>query len=493
MKDQRPRDSLKWLLFWILSLNFIVLLGFRLKWMRQDHQVILPISTCNSTTSVTSSRVKLLVDLWSSDLESRASGTPPPLKVTINAPHIQDCKRCSEATAEFDRGKDPSWKGLAQLKEEIDMNTETSGTVPWVIGGDDDNLPLTRRVQREIWLHQHPRNCSNARFLLAPWHHDETRKSVGVGSDMVSMAGMFGAALIQGRVFITKDYHGARHKGCTGSNHARWSCYFVPEASEECMARALRLASEKQAWDKGIIKEFSGNQWNGKIPSFWGEPWKAMRPTVGVKGKLMTHYNANHRSEYLCNLLNQERHRAFGEEAAKLVLKTLSTEWPLARESNPMEELVWSGYGPWMPQPLLSIHVRQGDKAREMKVVSFEEYMKLASVLQKRFPHVKNVWLSTEMQNVVDESKEYKGWNFYYSDVPRQVGTIRMAEYMALLGDKKAFDTAFVNLVMAADCDFFVGVLGSTWSYITDDLRMTSGKIKAGFLSVNSINSLLRK
>ncbi|XP_024543179.1 uncharacterized protein LOC9660872 isoform X4 [Selaginella moellendorffii] len=205
-----------------------------------------------------------------------------------------------------------------------------------------------------------------------------------------------------------------------------------------------------------------------------------MRPTVGVKGKLMTHYNANHRrwwraqalryltrfpSEYLCNLLNQERHRAFGEEAAKLVLKTLSTEWPLARESNPMEELVWSGYGPWMPQPLLSIHVRQGDKAREMEVVSFDEYMKLANVLRRRFPHVRNVWLSTEMQNVVDESKEYKDWNFYYSDVPRQVGTIRMTEYMALLGDKQAFDTAFVNLVMAADCDFFVGVLGSTWSY----------------------------
>ncbi|XP_024543615.1 uncharacterized protein LOC9661930 [Selaginella moellendorffii] len=331
---------------------------------------------------------------------------------------------------------------------------------------------------------------------------------------MVSMAGMLGAALIQGRVFITKDYHGARHKGCTGSNHARWSCYFVPEASEECMERALRLAEQKQAWDEGIIKEFSGDQWNGEIPSFWGEPWKAMRPTVGVKDKLMTNYHTNHRrwwraqalryltrfpSEYLCNLLNKERHRAFGEEVAKLVLKTLGTEWPHTRNeskrnsSNPMEEHVWSDYGPWMPRPLLSIHVRQGDKASEMRVVSFDEYMKLANVLRKRFPHVRSVWLSTEMQNVVDESKEYKGWKFYYSDVPRQVGTIRMAEYMALLGDKQAFNTAFINLVMAAECDFFVGVLGLTWSYIIDDLRMTSGKLKAGFLSVNSINGLLRK
>ncbi|XP_024520473.1 uncharacterized protein LOC9660544 [Selaginella moellendorffii] len=490
-----------------------------MNWMKQDRQEASVTPTpaprsINSSTSAASSRVKLLVDLWSSDLQSRVSGATPP-EVTINAPHIQDCKRCSQETAEFDRRKDPSWKGFDQQKEELDMNSETSiSTVPWVISGDDDNIPLTRRVQRDIWLHQHPKNCTDARFLLALWHHDETRDSVGVGSDMVSMAGMLGAALLQGRVFITKDYHGARHKGCTGSNHARWSCYFFPEASEECMERALRLVEQKQAWDEGIIKEFSGDQWNGEIPSFWGEPWKAMRPTVGVKDKLMTNYHANHRrwwraqalryltrfpSEYLCNLLNKERHRAFGEEVAKLVLKTLGTEWPRARNeskrnpSNPMEEHVWSDYGPWMPRPLLSIHVRQGDKASEMRVASFDEYMKLANVLRKRFPHVRNVWLSTEMQNVVDESKEYKGWKFYYSDVPRQVGTIRMAEYMALLGDKQGFDTAFINLVMAAECDFFVGVLGSTWSYIIDDLRMTSGKLKAGFLSVNSINGLLRK
>lgn len=32
---------------------------------------------------------------------------------------------------------------------------------PWVEGGDRDNYPLTRRVQRDIWVHQHPLNCSD--------------------------------------------------------------------------------------------------------------------------------------------------------------------------------------------------------------------------------------------------------------------------------------------------------------------------------------------
>jgi hypothetical protein len=39
-----------------------------------------------------------------------------------------------------------------------------------------------------------------------------------------------------------------------------------------------------------------------------------------------------------------------------------------------------------------------GDKACEMVVVGFEEYMELAGNLRKRFPSLKNIWLSTEMQ-----------------------------------------------------------------------------------------------
>lgn len=47
---------------------------------------------------------------------------------------------------------------------------------------------------------------------------------------------------------------------------------------------------------------------------------------------------------------------------------------------------------------MLSIHVRMGDKACEMKVVGFEDYMRLAEKVRKRFPHLNRIWLSTEMQ-----------------------------------------------------------------------------------------------
>lgn len=63
-----------------------------------------------------------------------------------------------------------------------------------------------------------------------------------------------------------------------------------------------------------------------------------------------------------------------------------------------IEQFVWKNYKPWLPRPLVSIHVRQGDKAKEMKVVGFGDYMKLAQQLRNRFPQARNIWLSTEMQ-----------------------------------------------------------------------------------------------
>lgn len=63
-----------------------------------------------------------------------------------------------------------------------------------------------------------------------------------------------------------------------------------------------------------------------------------------------------------------------------------------------IEKFVWSSHKPWIPRPLLIMHVRMGDKACEMKVVGFEEYMQLAERIRRTFPELKSIWLSTEMQ-----------------------------------------------------------------------------------------------
>ena len=83
-------------------------------------------------------------------------------------------------------------------------------------------------------------------------------------------------------------------------------------------------------------------------------------------------------------------------------IKVMSISY-FAQESEDMprsdiDEYVWSNHKPWAPRPLLSMHVRMGDKACEMKVVEFEEYMQLADRIRRHFPNLNNIWLSTEMQ-----------------------------------------------------------------------------------------------
>ncbi|KAJ7565116.1 hypothetical protein O6H91_02G048500 [Diphasiastrum complanatum] len=443
------------------------------------------------------------------------------------APHLENCKSRSiqnrrQDTRDID-GKRPSWlpwKGqlgadLGKNIEDEDMGEEmlynATRTIegpypPWVEGAVEDNLPMTRRVQRDIWLHQHPQNCSDPRikFLFTKW---DQRPNLGLGALIISMSGILANALEDKRVLVTDYLTRADHDGCEGAARSQWSCYFLPETSKECRQRALDLSKQKKAWNDGVIVnagDFSSSKiWFSKIPEYWGEPWKRMHPTTEVDDKILIHHNAMDRrwwraqairylmrfpSEYTCKLLNKARHQAFGHEAAAMVLQSIPNEWPqrtIERKEGPMEHLLWSSQRPWIPRPLTSIHVRLGDKASEMKLVSFDGYMKLATRLRSHFPQARNVWLSTEMQDVIEQSKLYSGWSFYYSKVTRQTGNTSMHSYETGLGRRTSTNNAFVNLLMAADADFFIGALGSTWCILIDGLRCTAGKEMAGYLSVN--------
>ncbi|KAG5546823.1 hypothetical protein RHGRI_018854 [Rhododendron griersonianum] len=58
-----------------------------------------------------------------------------------------------------------------------------------------------------------------------------------------------------------------------------------------------------------------------------------------------------------------------------------------------------------------------------------------------------------------------------------------MATFTASLGRETS--TNLVNFLMAAESDFFVEALGSTWCFLIDGMRNTGGKVMAGYLSVN--------
>jgi len=89
------------------------------------------------------------------------------------------------------------------------------------------------------------------------------------------------------------------------------------------------------------------------------------------------------------------------------------------------------------------------------------------------------------LQEVIDKTRLYPCWNFYYTNVTRQVGNITMATYEASLGRETSTNYPLVNFIMATEADFFIGALGSTWCYLIDGMRNTGGKVMSGYLSVN--------
>ncbi|KAL0918459.1 hypothetical protein M5K25_010468 [Dendrobium thyrsiflorum] len=436
-------------------------------------------------------------------------------------PYMEDCKMNVEINKILDmRGENGSlprwslWKGKLGLElfrvafpsEEQKLQAAfQNASPPWVLGSDEDNFPLTRLVQRHLWIHQHPQNCnkSNLRFLVADW---ERLPGFGIGAQLAGMAGLLAIAINENRILVTGYYNRADHGGCQGSSHAHWSCYFFPETAQECRDRANDLMKTKEAWDDHIItvkdNYTSKEIWSGRIPRVWGEPWNYLQPTTDVDGNLLRHhrkmdcrwwraqalrYLMRFQSEYTCRLLNVARHSAFGLQAAEMVLRTIP-DWP--KESvdtslSDIENFVWSNHKPWIPRPILSIHVRMGDKACEMKVVEFENYMHLAERIRKKFPNLNSIWLSTEMQEVIDKTRLYPQWKFYYTNVRRQIGNMSMAAYEASLDRETSTNYPLVNFIMATDADFFIGALGSTWCFLIDGMRNTGGKVMAGYLSVN--------
>ncbi|KAE9619046.1 hypothetical protein Lal_00046912 [Lupinus albus] len=476
-------------------------------------------------------KVSLLYSAWGAVLTKSTRGVIKYLKKHgINgsslpyAPHFENCKVKTQLYGNLDKPTGnmnlppwTSWKGFLDTLP-VDASNEhinflrhqafSDGAYPpWIAGSDEENYPLTRKVQRDIWIQQHPLNCSdpNVKFLVTDW---ERLPGFGIGAQIAGMCGLLGISINEGRVLVTNYYNRADHDACKGSSRSSWSCYFFPETSVECRERAFELMKSEEALSKGIVttKESytSKHIWAGPTPRKWGDPWKYLQPTTDINGTLIASHKKMDRrwwraqavrylmrfpTEYTCNLMNEARHAAFGKLAATMVFQSLAGDWPKEsseKKRTDIEKYVWSNHKPWVPRPLLSMHVRMGDKACEMKVVEFEEYMQLAHRIRSHFPYLNNIWISTEMQDVINKTREYPNWNFHYTKVRRQGRTnMSMAEYEASLGRETSTNYPLVNFLMAADSDFFVGVLGSTWSFLIDGMRNTGGKVMSGYLSVN--------
>ncbi|GAQ86545.1 hypothetical protein KFL_002950170 [Klebsormidium nitens] len=445
-------------------------------------------------------------------------------------PHLVDCDRVSrEELSQDSRLSDgglPDW---------ADQKGFAGHPVPdpfWVRGADADNIPLTRHVQQDLWLRQHPQDCnaSDVRFLVAEWADTSTH---GLGSQLHVLTGGFALAVMTGRVLVVDNrFERAMHEGCAGESKGTLDCYVLPATSKECAALALAgkrhgagstadLIAAAQGSEERVVllPEYASMDHTVMdiVPDLWGEPWKLERGSIEFEGKIVdetvgpfdyaakvfgpmnwwraqaTRYLLRAPSAYLCRLMNGARHDAFGVEVAAGLAESVRFQGEHALEGGgvrvaygALEQVLWKD-DVFMPRPYINVHVRHAyEKSGEMRIVDLPFFMEQAERIRQHNPAVRTIWLSTESQDILDQaiSKYMPHWSLYYTKAER-IHSNEKDPWNTHTPAKAGSDLAFVNLFLAADADYFVGVLGSNWNRLIDELRKTNGKRKAGYIALN--------
>ncbi|CAI5997206.1 unnamed protein product [Closterium sp. NIES-64] len=158
---------------------------------------------------------------------------------------------------------------------------------------------------------------------------------------------------------------------------------------------------------------------------------------------------------------------------------TASTSWHRMSLPSTPTDLVRE---PYMQRPIVSMHVRQSDKLSEMRVLSLPAHMFLAYRLRRALVDLRHVWLNTEAQSVINETAHYPDWHFLFATNARQPShSERNREYDAA----QSVAASLASALIAAQCDGFIGSLGSNWSRLINELRATNGRLYSGLVAMN--------
>ncbi|CAI5471660.1 unnamed protein product, partial [Closterium sp. Yama58-4] len=324
----------------------------------------------------------------------------------------------------------------------------------------------------------------------------------------------------------------------TGHNRLAASADPVVYLNSSCDSQMKLEARAATLWGDAYARAPDVVEYMGEEP-----PVDTKHPMVHWWRSQSTRFMLRWPSSHLCHQTNKERHTAYGLLTAshhsrytetqseilravtgntQIIAGNATFETPETPESKklaeiaasppgPIETQVWPirgfagcsevcmgaadakairetyaavgmGGEPFVMRPIVSVHVRQSDKGTEMRLSPLATHMFFAHRLRRYVPDLRYVWLNTEMESVVKESASYLDWKFLHSSNSRQpVGSKSSREYERM----QSVAASFASVIIASQCDYFVGALGSNWSRLINELRSTNGRLLNGFYTVN--------
>ncbi|KAI9028665.1 hypothetical protein DFJ74DRAFT_659626 [Hyaloraphidium curvatum] len=312
---------------------------------------------------------------------------------------------------------------------------------------DPDGLaPATREVQALLYAHQFrpAEECARATFVVA---HIVS----GIGSDWHQTGRVLGVAVETGAIMVFSPAHGhmwARGAFCDGTPR-NWLCYLREPTNCTAWMKAGNTAKLDALKDKAGM-----TGWNPSIPAAARKAVQRVRPDM--QGSSLTYW--------------------WRAQSAAFIARFNDRTIDALREIRMRPNMTMT-HGKLPPSPLFPLppgtigaHVRLGDKGSEMTLVEYPVFAETAVRLQKE-----NVlglrpalFVSSEQPKVIKEAATLPpGFETYHSDIPR-VGFNGQGHLNK--GDEHTL-YYLGQLLMALECDAWVGTRGSNWNRLIDELR----------------------
>jgi len=342
--------------------------------------------------------------------------------------------------------------------------------------GRDIVLEATAQAQAIIEKWQNPSDCASKQFLV--WN---SRIGNGIGSDLHIESFVLARAMSLQRVLIYEP----------DSNLTAWmftnTTYCYGSSNPDCFLRNLTHCPKPvesqivRLTDSEMLGENTSPQF-GRIDLQW--EFSSIIPSSLAEVFAQA-------SAFIPN--------PAGETDRIRLLRWIRSQFtryriqPNARMNNHIEGIRRSlSLQKDCAHPLFCVNVRHADKASEMKLHEFDEYMTPAENLRATNTYFSSfekihVLLSTEDNLVIEQAHAFHRnnsmWLFHYTAFGR--GNENNYDAIAKYGAVEVALNSLTNLFLTDKCDAFFTTRGSNWGRLIDELRRTQGKENYPFIDLS--------
>lgn len=285
----------------------------------------------------------------------------------------------------------------------------------------------TKEIQNLILKNQFPKNCSDRNFILSPQHYS------GIGS----MIHVFGSALAKGmnenRTVINHPHFFPKFsQSHICKRKPGLDCFLIPISN--CSFSEKEILSNPKRFTPFDIPRL-------EIP-------KAILPIIQKTAtpKSLYYFYWRIQAAYFMVHFNN-------------ITKRLIDDFRKKHLINPKSQYD------------VSLHIRHGDKHREMPLIKTDFYLYPLEILFKLFNRRLSVFISSDDQSAVNffDSIDKKKFDISYFDFQRQKNGYNLKR---LSNGFNNSIQSFSNLIESINSHYLIGTLQSNWNRLILELRL---------------------